>query len=221
MRKHLANALKARSKSIQAAIETYNTAARSLSPPRQLISWDEILDFSFLSEFDILRDARDDVREKKWATQKNRLLMQQFFKLLSAETELTRLHVEIRRLLTYMEDEDSKIHACSERLRESDPALALQVRLRGQMRSRFNKLHRQRFGAITRLEGFQRANMVYFRRGTSVAVDDFVIDAGELDVMGSGGIDEGGIDPESLHAEEEAIIAEEVELMMFIAEDES
>ena len=61
MRKHLANALKARSKSIQAAIEAYNTAARSLTPPRQQVSWDEILEFSFLSEFDILRDARDDV----------------------------------------------------------------------------------------------------------------------------------------------------------------
>lgn len=50
MRKHLGNALRSRSKAIQMAIEAYNTAASSLSPPRQRISWDEILEFSFLSE---------------------------------------------------------------------------------------------------------------------------------------------------------------------------
>lgn len=32
--------------------------------------------------------------------------------------------------------------------------------------------------------------------------------------------DEGGMDPDSLHAEEEACIAEEVELMMSIANDD-
>lgn len=106
MRKHLGNALKSHSKSIQAAIKMYNIAACALSPLRQQLSWDEILEFSFLSEFDILRDARTDIRENKWATQKNCLLMQQFFKLLSAETELTWLRTKIRRLITYMEDED-------------------------------------------------------------------------------------------------------------------
>lgn len=220
MRKHLANALKTRSKTIQTAIEAYNAAALSLSPPRQQVSWDEILEFSFLSEFDILRDARNDVREKKWATQKNRLLMQQFFKLLCAETELTRLHTEIRRLLTYIEDEGAIIRDTAEKLQEVDPALALQVRLHGQMRSRFDKLHRQRFWAITKLEGFQRVNMVHFRRGTSVVVDDTAMDTGGISETFAVGVEEqANLDPELLHAEDEASIVEGVELMMYIAED--
>ncbi|KAF9066910.1 hypothetical protein BDP27DRAFT_1226734, partial [Rhodocollybia butyracea] len=57
MRKHLANALKICSKSIQLAIEVYNKAAAELSPSRQSISWDEVLDYTYLSEFDILRDT--------------------------------------------------------------------------------------------------------------------------------------------------------------------
>ncbi|KAE9384969.1 hypothetical protein BT96DRAFT_841316, partial [Gymnopus androsaceus JB14] len=162
MRKHLANALKSQSKSIKAAIEAYNAAACALSPPCEQLSWDKILEFSFLSEFDILQDARTDVRTKKWATQKNHLLMQQFFKLLSAETELTRLHTEIRRMITYMEDEEETICLTAERVGCSDPALALQIKLHGNMRSRFNRLHWQRFWAITKLKGFQRENMVNF-----------------------------------------------------------
>ncbi|KAF9070221.1 hypothetical protein BDP27DRAFT_1221084, partial [Rhodocollybia butyracea] len=127
MCKHLAAALKSRSKSIQAAIKAYNTAAAALTPPCQEVSWEEIIEFSFLSEFDILRDAREDVRERKWATQKNRLLMQQFFKLLCAEDELARLHVEIRRLLTNIENEEVKIRAAATHIEKTDPALALQI----------------------------------------------------------------------------------------------
>lgn len=220
MRKHLANALKSRSKSIQAAIEAYNTAARALSPPREELSWDEILEFSFLSEFDILRDACTDVREKKWATQKNRLLMQQFFKLLSAESELTRLHTEIRRMVTYMEDEDCAHHLAAERVASSDPALALQIRLQGNMRSRFNCIHRQRFWAITKLKGFQCENKVHFRCGTSVTVEDGVeMDTEGVD-MGNIGEQDGEIETDLLLAVDEKSIAQDVELVMCAVEDD-
>lgn len=173
MRKHLANALKSRSKSIQAAIEAYNTTAHAFSPPREELSWDEILEFSFLSEFDILWDARTDVRKKKWVTQKNRLLMQQFFKLLSAESELTRLHTEIRRMVTYMEDEEAAIHMAAEGVCSSELALALQIQLQGNLCSQFNHIHRQRFWAITKLKGFQKGNMVHFQHETSVTAQDW------------------------------------------------
>lgn len=54
MQKHLANALKSRSKSIQAAIKGYNKAAAALSPPRQSVSWEQVIDFTYLLEFNIL-----------------------------------------------------------------------------------------------------------------------------------------------------------------------
>ncbi|THU99473.1 hypothetical protein K435DRAFT_658933, partial [Dendrothele bispora CBS 962.96] len=64
MRQHLLNAIRNRSKAIQTAIERYNNAAKALRPQRRTISWDQIMDYTFLSEFDILRDTRDDVRHK-------------------------------------------------------------------------------------------------------------------------------------------------------------
>ncbi|KAJ3725407.1 hypothetical protein C8R42DRAFT_551403, partial [Lentinula raphanica] len=154
MRKHIANAMKTRSKSIQTALKSYNDAAAALTPPRQIIHWEEILELTFLSEFDLLRDSREDVREKCWATPKNRQIMLEFFKLIRAEEELGRLHVEIRRLLTFMRDEEHELTQQAAALDPENPTLAHQIRLYRDERSRFNPLHRQRLFAIKKLKGF-------------------------------------------------------------------
>ncbi|KAJ4489746.1 hypothetical protein C8J55DRAFT_557633 [Lentinula edodes] len=82
MHKHIAKAMKTRSKSIQAAIKAYNEAAAALRPPHRIIQWEEVLDLTFLSEFDLLRDSREDIQERQWATPKNRQIMLEFFKLI-------------------------------------------------------------------------------------------------------------------------------------------
>lgn len=129
MQKHIGQSLKNRSKSIQTAITSYNEAAAALSPPRRKITWDEVVDFSYLSEFDILRETREDVREKQWATPQNRLLMTRFFKYIHAEEELDRVHVEVKQLLTYMVDEEERVCGKAKEVEVEKPALALQLRL--------------------------------------------------------------------------------------------
>ncbi|KAJ3729773.1 hypothetical protein C8R42DRAFT_570096 [Lentinula raphanica] len=175
MRKMIATSLKTRSKSLQAAIAAYNTAAAALRPPRRAISWEEVVDYSFLSEFDILRDTREDVREKKWATPSNRLLMFRFFKLIRAEEELGRLHMEIKRLLTYIRDEERLFCSKADEIEDTNPALALQIRLHWKERSRYNDLHRQRLHAIKRLDGFDPTNCHHFFPGTPVGMEDVVL----------------------------------------------
>ncbi|KAJ3765531.1 hypothetical protein FB446DRAFT_655158, partial [Lentinula raphanica] len=172
MRKMIANSLKTRSKSIQAAIVAYNDAAAALRPPRRAISWDEVVDYSFLSEFDILKDTREDVREKQWATPCNRLLMFRFFKLIRAEEELDRLHVEIKRLLTYMQDEERILCHKANEIESEDPALALQIRRYWDEKSRFNVVHKQRLHAIKKLSGFDPVNCRHFHPGTQMNEDD-------------------------------------------------
>ncbi|KAJ3925928.1 MAG: hypothetical protein NXY57DRAFT_906455, partial [Lentinula lateritia] len=54
LRKHIANTLKTHLKSIQSAIASCNEAAIALRPLCQTITWEEVLEFSFLGEFDIL-----------------------------------------------------------------------------------------------------------------------------------------------------------------------
>ena len=106
LRKHIANALKARSVAIRTALDRYNTAALALMPPRQTLDWDQMVEYAFLSDFDLLRDARQDIRRKPWATPAARLAIDQAFKLERAQEEVTRLNIEIPHLATYIRDED-------------------------------------------------------------------------------------------------------------------
>ncbi|KAJ7825761.1 hypothetical protein B0H14DRAFT_3088555 [Mycena olivaceomarginata] len=56
LRKHIAKALQTRSKTIRTALGRYNAAATSLDPPCRTLKWEEVVEFTFLSDFDLLRD---------------------------------------------------------------------------------------------------------------------------------------------------------------------
>ncbi|KAJ3502742.1 hypothetical protein NLJ89_g8746 [Agrocybe chaxingu] len=58
LRKHIATSLKARSTALRSALARYNAAACELVPPRQTLTWEQIVDYAFLSDFDLLRDTR-------------------------------------------------------------------------------------------------------------------------------------------------------------------
>lgn len=57
-RTHISKALQSRSSTIRSALERYNTAAVALDPPRDTLKWDEVVEYAFLSDFDLLRDTR-------------------------------------------------------------------------------------------------------------------------------------------------------------------
>ncbi|KAE9392982.1 hypothetical protein BT96DRAFT_1055428 [Gymnopus androsaceus JB14] len=138
-----------------------------------------------------------------------------------SESELTRLHTEIWKMVTYMEDKEDTIRLAAERVGSSDPALALQIQLQGNMHSWFNCIHWQRFWAITKLKGFRRENMVHFCHGTLVMVQDWVeMDTTEDVDMGSIGEHDGKIEPDLLHAVDERSITQEVERVMYAVEDD-
>ncbi|KAJ7767067.1 hypothetical protein B0H14DRAFT_3509890 [Mycena olivaceomarginata] len=67
MRKHIAKALQARSRAIKTAIEQYNAAAAALEIPREPLSWEEVVDYTFLSDFDLLRTSHRDILTEGWA----------------------------------------------------------------------------------------------------------------------------------------------------------
>ncbi|KAH7923679.1 hypothetical protein BV22DRAFT_1105986 [Leucogyrophana mollusca] len=154
MRKHIGKALQARSAAIRTALDRYNTAARALSPPRRELEWDEVVEYVFLADFDLLRDARQDVSHHPWATPAGRSAMDLYFKMLRAKEEIQRLNVEVRRLVTYLRDEDHYLHACESQLREQHPALAHQIGIRHRIRSRFTAHHLRRLNDIAALPGF-------------------------------------------------------------------
>ncbi|KAJ7089281.1 hypothetical protein B0H15DRAFT_922742 [Mycena belliarum] len=154
MRKHIAKALQARSRAIKTAIEQYNAAAVSLAVPRERLTWEEVVDYTFLSDFDLLRLARTDIVSEGWAQPAGREAMDQYFKLLRADEEIRRLNVEIPRFVTYMRDEERFLRREARRIFREDPALAHQVTLYRMRQGRFNDGHRHRLIGLSKTPGF-------------------------------------------------------------------
>lgn len=154
LRKHIGKALQVRSAAIRTALDRYNTAARALHPPRASLSWEEVVEYAFLSNFDLLRDARQDISQCPWATPTGRLTMDTYFKTRRAREEIQRLDIEIRRLATYLHDESRYLTECEKQLQTLHPGLAHQVSLHRKIRARFAGHHYQRLRDISMLEGF-------------------------------------------------------------------
>ncbi|KAJ7018839.1 hypothetical protein C8F04DRAFT_1214492 [Mycena alexandri] len=165
LRKHIAKALQARSKGVKSALDTYNTAAAALSPPRTPLTWDQIVDYAFLSDFDLLREGREDICDEPWAQPGGRLAMDQHFKLLRADEEIARLNLEIPRFITYMADEEAFLIHHEGRLRDNgNTVLAHQVWLQRRERGRFHALHMDRLVKLSKEPGFTASLL----RGVSV-----------------------------------------------------
>jgi hypothetical protein len=154
LRKHIAKALQARSQAIRNALEKYNNAASALSPPRPHLSWNDVVEYAFLADFDLLRDTRRDIRDRPWATPACRLAMDRYFKLERAREEIQRLNIEILRVITYLCDEDVFLKKKEDEIRLYDSSLAHQVSLHRRERGRFNSQHMNHFKKLAALPGF-------------------------------------------------------------------
>jgi hypothetical protein len=164
LHKHIANALKARSIAICITLDRYNAAALALVPPQQVLDWNQVVEYAFLSDFDFLRNAHQDIRRKPWTTPAARLAIDQAFKLERAEEEVARLNMEVPCLATYICDEDICLRAKEAELLLSHPILALQVKIHWMEHGHFNAHHLKVLGKIYLLAGYT----VPIRCGTHV-----------------------------------------------------
>ncbi|KAJ7081091.1 hypothetical protein C8R43DRAFT_965631 [Mycena crocata] len=164
MRKHIAKALQARSKAVRNAIDRFNAAACMLSPPMPQISWEQVVDYAFLADFDLLRDTDAEIRAKPWTRPAYRMAMDRYFKTLRAREEIRRLNVEIPRVITWIRDENHVLRTRERDLRETDGkteteiendvGMAVQIRLYRERRGRFDAQHMRRFWALAKIPGF-------------------------------------------------------------------
>ncbi|KAF8217890.1 hypothetical protein K438DRAFT_1901005 [Mycena galopus ATCC 62051] len=142
---HIAKALQARSKGIRNAIDRYNEVALAMAPPMPTLSWDEVVNYGFLAEFDILRDTRDSIRSRPWTRRNYRLAMDSYFKILRAREEIKRLNIEIRQVVTWINDEGLILRKKEEEYKASNPHLAVQISRYRLQRSRSDTIHMNRF----------------------------------------------------------------------------
>ncbi|KAJ7885442.1 hypothetical protein B0H13DRAFT_2235276 [Mycena leptocephala] len=153
LRKHIAKALQTRSRTIRAALDRYNAAAAALDPPRRTLSWSEVIDFTFLADFDILRDPEGNAALRPWATPGAQELMDTHFKIERAKEEIDRLNIEIRRLVTYIRDERVFLLAKEAEVRETDSHLAIFIGKYRMQQGRFDEDHMKRLRMMVRKLG--------------------------------------------------------------------
>jgi hypothetical protein len=61
LRKHIGQALQKRSSAIWTVLDHYNTAALALNPLWLPLKWDEVVEYVFPSDFDLLCDAHQEI----------------------------------------------------------------------------------------------------------------------------------------------------------------
>src|ERR1700723_3037723 len=91
LRMQIAKALKTQSSAIRMALDTYNCLAKTLNPPRPSLDFKEVLDYSSLAEFDLLRDTHGTAQTRVWAQPAYRVAMGLHFKRKCACGEIEQL----------------------------------------------------------------------------------------------------------------------------------
>ncbi len=154
MREKIGKALKTRAEAIRHALEEYNICATALTPPRPPLAWHDIMEMASLAEFDLLRDAREDIREYAWAKRLNRQAMNMHFNIQRAREEIERLNVELPRLFTSLVDRHFDLKKAMASVADTDPALAYELEQRWQYEDRISARITARLYATTQLKGF-------------------------------------------------------------------
>ena len=155
LRKHIAlKALQTRSHSIKKALQNYNAAATALRPRAPKLTWEKVVEYAFLADFDLLWATRQDIQEKPWAKPVNQTLRDTYFKMERAREEIERLNVEIRRVITYMQDEELYLENQESAAKDVDPELAHQIYLYKMQQAHAHSLHLTRFRTLSVEHGF-------------------------------------------------------------------
>ncbi|KIK35330.1 hypothetical protein CY34DRAFT_32095, partial [Suillus luteus UH-Slu-Lm8-n1] len=167
LRQQISKALQRRSDAIRNAIIRYNTQAALLVPPRPKLTWKDIVEYSFLGEFDLLRHSCTDIRNHDWTAPAHREATMKYFKLQRAHEEIQRLNVEVRCLRTAIHDEEVNTIATIDQLLETDRTLAVELKSRYQARAAVNAVHLFRLDQLKSQRAFSGKWDIGVRLGSS------------------------------------------------------
>jgi len=136
-------ALKRRGKAIQTAIDKYNKLATSLDPPAPMLDWKNVVNYTFISEFDLLWHSysRTDINSRPWILQANCEIASRYFKIVHARKEIHRLNIEICHLFTAIHDEQQHLLKTSDSLTLTDPMQASELQDIYHTCARVNQIH--------------------------------------------------------------------------------
>jgi hypothetical protein len=123
------------------------------------------VEYSFLGEFDLLRNSREDVQQAIWAQPARRAATVKYFKLCRAREEIELLNLEMRRLRTSIHDETVHTESVIDSLSHTDPHLCIELRRRWALRLSVNAVHIQRLDEVENSTGFTGQKGIGIRLG--------------------------------------------------------
>ena len=165
-RTHLAKSLQTRYKTIRSATEAYNNAARALDPPRPPLDWSQVSHYSFLDEFNLLRNTRHDISSAPWSNPVVREAIKKFLRIRRAREENDRCNIEVRRLFTSIHDEDHKLGVILKGLADKNDIILGATREYSLRRRRVNSFLLERIRCIFGLDGFTGSRTPGSRKGS-------------------------------------------------------
>jgi len=127
-----------------------------MTPPAPLLDWKQLMDYSFVSEFKLLKHSQlhQDITHEPWAVPANRELTTKYFKVMRAHGEINRVNIKMCRLRTSTQDEHIMFEEHISHLQESNVLLAADVQRRYDTRWHVNCYHTLQLDAIEKLKGF-------------------------------------------------------------------
>ncbi|KIK12282.1 hypothetical protein PISMIDRAFT_18846 [Pisolithus microcarpus 441] len=155
MRKHISKAISRRSAAICTALEQYNKLAPRQRPLCPKLDYAEVIGYSLLGEFSLLKHSCYEVLEKPWALPDNREMMMKYYKLQRSQEEITRLNVEIRRLQAWVDFDGEKMKVAAQGFRDlGSSELASKMESMYAERVHVNDFHRAQLQKIYEMPGY-------------------------------------------------------------------
>jgi hypothetical protein len=107
-----------------------------------------------LGEFDLLRNGRSSVSGEVWARDTTRQAIQAKLKIDRSREEIDRLNIEVPRVLTFMNDDESHLAAVSTQIKATQPLLAKEIERRYHRRVEVNHEIRIKLHSLEVMPGY-------------------------------------------------------------------
>ncbi|TEB36285.1 hypothetical protein FA13DRAFT_1903597 [Coprinellus micaceus] len=145
--------LSGRSAAIRRAIEKYNSTIRAMGR-EDTLDWERAAKYSFIEEFDLLKEGQANLADKRWKEPAIREMMKKHQQIKRAREEIERLNVEIQQVYSSTKGEEATLEKVLDDLAVSKNPLRCVVEDYTQHRVRVNAVIRARLHKIVALPGY-------------------------------------------------------------------
>ena len=142
------------------------------------------MDATTLADFDLLRDSREDIRQQPWTQPSRREAMNLYFGIKRAKEEISRLNIEIRRLVTFMIDDHHDFHRAIRANIIINPALGRELSYQWEYRHQIHSQIASRLRQTSRLNGFTGTLWPGTREGRELVYTEGGLPKWATDVFG-------------------------------------